>query len=281
MSERDKYPAESGRRRFVKGVVGGAALAGVGATGAAAINSATQSSGAGGGSTQAYAIENTDGPAPRGMPQIPVEIDDEGYLKGVWPEVKTEDQGGVQVTIAETEDFKGSGVTYSTDWFQFCGVESYAGINPDYDSDNFFRSGSSPGYEWQSEAYSEGDRLHVDDFSDYKEWSNGVGTAGLGKPATGRWRSEDAEDIIPIQVIKSDRVREMAQDDPWLEASTEEGYIAWLNKCTHFCCVPQFKAEGSAKFGAEDDVYCQCHQSIYDPFSIVQTLFVARPRPTE
>jgi Rieske Fe-S protein len=281
MSERDKYPADSGRRRFVKGVVGGAALAGVGATGAAAINSATTSPGAGGGSTQAYAIENTAGPAPRGMPQIPVEIDDEGYLKGVWPEVKTEEQGGISIQIAETQDYKGSGVTYTSEWFQYCGVESYAGIEPGYDSDNYFRVGSNPGYDWESETYSEGDKLHVDDFSDYKEWSNDVGDPGLGKPATGRWRSEDAEDVIPIQVIKSEQVEQMAQNDPWIEASTEDGFIAWLNKCTHFCCVPKYKSEGSAKFNAENDVYCQCHQSVYDPYSLVQTLFTARPRPTE
>jgi Rieske Fe-S protein len=279
MSESDKYPAESGRRRFVKGVVGGAALAGVGATGAAAINSATQASGAGGGSTQAYAIENTSGPAPRGMPQIPLEIDDEGFLKGVWPDVTTEQQGGIPVQIAEIQDFKGSGTTYSTEWFQYCGVESYAGIQPDYDSENYFRVGSNPGYEWQSEAYSEGDRLHVDDFSDYREWTNGVGDPGIGKGATGRWRSEDAEDVIPIQVVRSERVEELAREDPWLEASTQDGFIAWLNKCTHFCCVPKYKSEGSAKFGGENEVYCQCHQSVYNPFSIVQTLFVARPRP--
>ncbi len=53
MSDSDKYPADSGRRRFVKGVVGGAALAGVGTTGAAAVNSATSSTGSGGGPTQA------------------------------------------------------------------------------------------------------------------------------------------------------------------------------------------------------------------------------------
>ena len=35
----------------------------------------------------------------------------------------------------------------------------------------------------------------------------------------------------------------------------------------------------SANFGAENDVYCQCHQSIYDPFSIVKKSFVALPRP--
>ncbi|SFR58186.1 hypothetical protein SAMN04487947_2531 [Halogeometricum rufum] len=275
----DKYPEDSGRRRFVKGVVGGAALAGVGASGAAAINSATTSPGAGGGSTQAMAIENTDGPAPRGMPQVPIEIDSEGYLKGVWPEVKTIEQQGVQIQVAETEDYEGSGVTYTSEWFQYCGVESYAGIEPDYDSDNYFISGSNPGYDWQSEAYSEGDRLHVDDFSDYREWGNGVGQSGIGKGATGRWRSEDAEDVIPIQVLRSERIEEAAQNDPWLQASTQDGFIAWLNKCTHFCCVPKYKTEGSEKFNAENDVYCQCHQSVYDPFSIVETLFVARPRP--
>jgi nitrite reductase/ring-hydroxylating ferredoxin subunit len=170
-------------------------------------------------------------------------------------------------------------VAYTSEWFQYCGVESYAGIEPDYDSDNYFISGSNPGYEWQSEAYSEGDRLHVDDFSDYREWGNGVGQSGIGKGATGRWRSEDAEDVIPIQVLRSERIREAAQNDPWLQASTDRGFIAWLNKCTHFCCVPKYKTEGSEKFNAENDVYCQCHQSVYDPFSIVETLFVARPRP--
>ncbi|SFG47186.1 hypothetical protein SAMN04488063_2158 [Halopelagius inordinatus] len=280
MSESDKYPEDSGRRRFVKGVVGGATLAGVGATGVAGINSATSSTGAGGGTTQAFAIENTAGPAPRGMPQIPIEIDEEGYLKGVWPEVKTVEENGVSIQIAETEDYQGSGVTYSSEWFQYCGVESYAGIEPDYDSDNYFISGSNPGYDWQSEELSEGDRLNVSMFEDYQSWGNGIGASGLGKPATGRWRSEDAEDTIPIQVIRSPRIEQMAQDDPWLQASTDQGFVAWLNKCTHFCCVPGYKqAEDAAKFDAADDVYCQCHQSVYDPFSLVETLFVARPRP--
>ncbi|MDS0299514.1 ubiquinol-cytochrome c reductase iron-sulfur subunit [Halogeometricum sp. S1BR25-6] len=277
----DKYPDDSGRRRFVKGVVGGATLAGVGATTAAAVNSATMSSGSGGGTTQAMAIENIAGPAPRGMPQIPIEIDSEGYLKGVWPEVKTIEENGVQIQVAETENYKGSGVTYTSEWFQYCGVESYGGIDPEYDSDNYFISGAAPGYTWQSDAYSEGDRLHVDDFSDYQTWSNDVGDPGLGKPATGRWRSEEAENVIPIQVIRSEEIEQMAQDDPWVQASTQEGFVAWLNKCTHFCCVPGYKTEGSGKFNAANDVYCQCHQSVYDPFSLVETLFVARPRPSE
>ena len=79
MSDDDKYPAESGRRRFVKGVVGGGALAGVGATGTISVNSLTTASGEGGGTVTAKVIENTGGPAPRGMPQIPLEVDDDGY----------------------------------------------------------------------------------------------------------------------------------------------------------------------------------------------------------
>jgi Rieske Fe-S protein len=277
MSADDKYPEESGRRRFVKGVVGGSALAGVGALGTVTVNSATASPGAGGGATQAWAIENTAGPAPRGMPQIPLEVDDEGYVRGIWPDVETTLQGGVEVEVAEMDL---GGTTYSSEWFQYCGVEGYQGIQPGYESDNYFRSGSSPAYDWQSSSKEQGDRFHVDDFDDYTEWGNGIGDAGVGKPATGTWRSQDADDVIPIQLLRSERIEQAAQDDEWLQASTDQGFIAWLNKCTHFCCVPGYKqTEDAARFGNANGVYCQCHQSVYDPFSVVQTLFTARPRP--
>ncbi|WP_224334154.1 ubiquinol-cytochrome c reductase iron-sulfur subunit [Haloprofundus halobius] len=277
MSDSDKYPAESGRRRFVKGVVGGATLAGVGALGTTTINAATSASGAGGGSTQAYAIENIAGPAPRGMPQIPVEIDDDGNIRGIWPEVKTVEQNGVEVEIAEMQL---GGTTYSSEWFQYCGVESYEGLSPSYESDNYFLSDSAPPYSWQQESKSEGDQINISDFEDYESWGNGIGQAGIGKPASATWRSEDAEDVIPVQMIRSTRIEEAAQNNQWLQASTSQGVIAWLNKCTHFCCVPGYKTTGSsATFGGADAVYCQCHQSVYDPFSVVETLFVARPRP--
>ena len=275
--DEDKYPMESGRRRFVKGVVGSAALAGVGTGSAMAIGATTNSSGVGGGTTQAMAIENVDGPAPRGMPIIPLTIEN-GELKGVWPEVTETKEDGQTVKVAETDL---GGVTYSTQWFQYCGVQTYPGTQPDADQDNFFRVGSNPGYDWMSDL-SSGDKLTVDMFDDYEEWGNGIGQSGLGKPATGRWRSEDVDQTLPIQVIRSSRIEEQAQDDEFLSAATEQGFIAWLNKCTHFCCVPGFKQlEGSANFGGEDKVYCQCHQSVYDPFSAVQTPFVALPRPEE
>ena len=294
----DKYPTDSGRRRFVKGVVGGAALAGVGAVGSATVNSLTASSGSGGGATEAMAIENVAGPAPRGMPQIPIEIDDQGRILGVWPKVSTTTEQGVQVKVAKTQL---GGKTYSSEWFQYCGVETYQGIQPAYEpgGGNYFHAGENPAYEWQSQVMSGGDRFTVDMFSDYETWGNGIGVAGMGKPATGTWRSQDTEDVIPIQLLRSPIIEQLAEtgeaeapdgetyevtDDvqQWLQASTAQGFIAWLNKCTHFCCVPGYKVNaGSARFDAANEVYCPCHQSVYEPFSVVTTLFVARPRPEE
>ena len=279
----DRYPAESGRRRFVKGVVGASALGATGITTAVATDLTTTSSGAGGGTIQYYGIENTDGPAPRALPQIPVEITDSGELKGVWPEVETRTVDNEEIKVAEMQL---GGTTYSSEWFQYCGVQTYPGIRPDADQNNFFRSAPQPSYEWQSDL-SPGDKLTVDMFDDWETWGNDVGTAGIGKPASATWRSQDLspQETVPVQVLRSTRIKDLAQnaDDPavreWLQASTSQGFIAWLNKCTHFCCVPGFKA--TASFGAANSVYCPCHQSVYSPFSIVRRQFTSLPRPED
>ncbi|WP_273835246.1 ubiquinol-cytochrome c reductase iron-sulfur subunit [Halococcus sp. PRR34] len=279
----DRYPAESGRRRFVKGVVGASALGATGISTALATNLTTTSSGAGGGAVQYYGIENTDGPAPRGLPQIPIEVTGNGEIKGIWPEVKTETVNNEEVQLAEMQL---GGTTYSSEWFQYCGVQTYPGIRPGADQSNFLRSGPQPSFEWQSEL-SPGDKLTVDMFDDYETWGNDVGTAGIGKPASATWRSQDLspQETVPVQVMRSTRIEELAQNasDPaireWLQASTSQGFIAWLNKCTHFCCVPGFKQ--TADFGAADAVYCPCHQSVYDPFSIVERQFTSLPRPED
>ncbi|PSP62396.1 cytochrome B [Halobacteriales archaeon QH_8_64_26] len=281
----DKYPGETGRRRFVKGVVGGASLAALGTTGAVTINSTTTSAGPGGGATQYFGIENTDGPAPRAMPQIPIEIDDDGALKGVYPTVEEQtNEQGETVRIAEMEL---GGTTYSARWFQYCGIQSLPGVQPGTESENYFRSSSSSQYEWQQDVPAD-EPLNVSMFEDYKEWNNDIGKKTNGKPAFATWRSEDvgSGETLTVQVLRSETIKQLAQGNSeysqWLSASTEEGFIAWLNKCTHFCCVPGFKISAQAgKFGAENEVYCPCHQSVYDPNSIVQRTFTALPRPEE
>lgn len=276
--DNDKYPAETGRRRFVKGVVGAASLGAIATGTGVATTSLTSSSGKGGGTTQFKAIENTDGPAPRGMPQIPIEINDNDEIIGRWPEPEEVQEGGQTHMVSETDI---GGVTYSTEWFQYCGVQTYEGIDPEADQDNVFVSSPDSSYEWQSEL-GDGEALTVSHFDDYEEWGNDIGQSGLGKPAKATWRSEGTETAIPVQVMRSSQIEEMAQNDEWLQASTDQGIMAWLNKCTHYCCVPGYKTnEGSAAFGAEDQVYCQCHQSVYNPFSIVEKTFTAFPRPSD
>jgi Rieske Fe-S protein len=281
--DEDKYPPENGRRRFVKGIVGTAGLTGGGTAATAALNAATSASGGTGGPTEYVGIENTDGPAPRAMPLIPLTIDDEGYLKGIWPEVKERElKDGSTITVTRQEI---GGVTYTGRWFQYCGAQTAEGLEPGAEQDNFLRS--KPGlYEWQSDL-EPGQKLHVDDFADYEEWTNGIGSAGAGKPAQTTWRSqaEGGEEVtqLPVQVLRSPKVADLPErgDNPeFLRAATESDFVAWLDKCTHFCCTPGFNSsQDASKFGATDAVYCQCHQSVYDPFSPVEVRFNAFPRP--
>ena len=282
----DKYPGSSGRRRFVKGVVGSAALAGVGTATGAMVNTTTNPTGAGGGSIEYVGVENTAGPAPRAMPQIPVRIDGEGYLQGLWPPVEDVEEGGRTFRMARTElpGPDGSPIVYSNEWFQYCGVQTYPGVEPEADQDQYLRYASNPPYTWQREEVTAGDRVHVDDFADYESWENDIGSGGLGKPAFATWRSQDVPpgNTMPVQVIRSSLVEEAAAQNPWVEASTRQGFLAVLDKCTHFCCVPGFKSfVDSEKFAAEDMIYCQCHQSVYDPYNLVRRSFVALPRPEE
>ena len=276
MSMSDKYPSESGRRRFVKGVVGGATLAGVGAMGSATVNTLTTAGGVGGGQTVAMTIEHTGGPAPRGLPQIPVRVDDDGFIEGIWPEVQTIEDEGFEIEVAREEL---GGRTYAGEWFQYCGIESQENIDPNFESDNLFRS--NPGtYDWQDETYDAGDRVHIDDFDDYDTWGNNVGNSGVGKPASVTWRSEDSDADLNAVVIRSERIEAAAEEDEWIAASTDQGFMAYLNVCTHFCCIPGYKElEESARYDAADGAYCVCHQSTYDPFTLEEALFIARPRP--
>tara|TARA_A100001037_G_scaffold273406_1_gene270312 strand:- start:5114 stop:5974 length:861 start_codon:yes stop_codon:yes gene_type:complete len=286
MTSDDKYPKVSGRRRFVKGVVGGATLAGIGTATSGTVNTMTNPSGAGGGVTEYFGIEKLFGPAPRGMPQVPVIIDDDGFLMGLWPKVSEIVEGGRKTTVAQQEI---AGVTYSSDWFQYCGVQTYPGVKPLADQDNYFRYANNPPYKWQNEEVSPGEKVHVDHFEDYATWGNSIGKAGVGKPAFATWRSQNVPPQVqmPIQLIRSTIVDSMiskaeGQTKQWLQESCSQGFIAILDKCTHFCCVPGFKSYGdSDKFDGADMIYCQCHQSVYDPFSIVKDRFVALPRTEE
>jgi|AntDeeMinimDraft_5_1070356.scaffolds.fasta_scaffold06073_3 Rieske Fe-S protein len=276
MPDSDKYPVESDRRRFVKGVVGSAALSGIGVTTAVSLDSMTSQTAEGGGTTLYRGNERIAGPAPRGMPQIPLEVDDEGYVRGIWPEV--EEGGPNEAPVAEQEI---GGVTYSTEWYQYCGSQTSPAVDPREDRDNYFRYIGASQYDWQNEQVEGGDRVHIDDFEDYEDFNTSVGESGIGKGALVSWRSQGLSpgDRLTVLLIRSTQVEEAAQNDEWVEASTDQAFIANLNQCTHYCCVPGFRVLGEARqFDAQDNIYCNCHQSVYDPFSITQQQYTALPR---
>lgn len=279
-SNEDKYPIESDRRRFVKGVVGASAIAGIGSTGAAAVNTATPAVGSGGGITPFMGIEQIGGPAPRGMPIIPVEIDEDGTIRGRWPEVKEETVQGQTEYLAQEEI---GGITYSSQWFQYCGKQTSPALLPQADQDNRFLASEQAQYEWQSELEA-GAPLKLSQFEDYQEWGNGIGDAGVGKPASATWRSDGLEsaNTLQVTVIRSPLIEEKAQDDEFLQAATQEGVFAYLNVCTHFCCVPGYKVSETAERVSDGNtIYCQCHASVYDPFTILEQSFLSFPQPDD
>ncbi len=285
MADEDKYPVESDRRRFVKGVVGAAAVAGFGASGAAAVNTSTPPSPVGGGVRNFMGTEMVDGPAPNGMPQIPLQVDDEGYLQGIWPETEEIEVDGETFVIAEEEL---GGIEYSSEWYHYCGGQTLPGLAPTADQENYFHYSEITQYEWQQSDVEAGDRIHIDDFEDYMEWEpeEDIGSSQIGKPATATWRSEGDDigsaETVNVFVLRSELIEEAAAGDDWLEASTDEGFIAIFNTCTHFCCIPGWKVtRESMQFGTGDEIYCQCHQSVYDPFTIMEQSFVALPREDE
>jgi len=285
--QRDKYPAPSGRRRFVKGLVGASALSGVTTVGGLAVDATTDQGGIGGGTVSYVGIRNIAGPANRPMPIVPLEISD-GALRGMWPSVSEVTAGGDTFRLARGEL---GGVTYSQQWFQYCGLEVAPGLEPDPERDGFLRSKTT--YDWQSDL-PDGEKLRVEHFENYESWGNNIGSDGLGKPAVATWRSQ-GEDVkeIQVQVLRTPAVSKMvAGEDEYadlageirdfLDAATAEDFIAWVNRCTHLCCNPGYKkTPGSAKFEAADKVYCNCHQSVYDPFSPAMATFASRPRPQE
>lgn len=260
----------SRRKLLGAGIVGGV----IGATGAGtAAVIVTKGLPAGGQDNQVnyVGIENVAGPAPCGLPQIPIEIDSEGYLKGVWPTGNGDDG---------TPSMKIGNVTYSSRWFDYCDLQTAPGFKQDSEQDNYLRVIRGGYYDWQEEELTVGDKLHVDDFGGYREWSNGIGQSGLGKPAMATWRSEGVShaDVIPVQVLRSSRIEALYDADhplsEWIKHTTQDGFIAWLSKCTDNCCIPAFKRlQASARYGGEDLVYCPCHASMYDPFTLTTESF--------
>ncbi len=200
------------------------------------------------------------GPAPRGLPFIPIRLTPEGAFEGR-PVVKDLDDSEINVL----------------DWYKYCGHSGAPGLVPDADKANTLIYSIS---EEKAKAIKPWyvDRLDApvrpDDFPDNEF---GAGFA---------WRSggERGANVLSGVVIRFKRkaIRKPPQiynpakplsdeEHAWVKREFfvdvgESTFAACSTFCTHFCCIPGYKeAERLARpRNAWDKIFCTCHNSVYD-----------------
>ncbi|HVL87389.1 MAG TPA: twin-arginine translocation signal domain-containing protein [Candidatus Thermoplasmatota archaeon] len=262
------------RRSFVKGSL--LAAAGVAAAGSvgALVNSSFITRDAP--VRRLHYIGNTlvSGPAPQGLPLIPLKVED-GVVLGD-PDFGSDDP--------EWSARIGSVL----DWYKFCGHEDTPGLSSTFRSDNHLKyfllpekiaSTQSAGIElWYRDRI--GEDIRVDDFRD------------VGYGAGFRWRSEGqtGKNIITGIVMRMRRRALAYTPGPWplgpehFERAAEGMYVdlgdgtvlmACISFCKHFCCVPGWQESPLARTqGFWSKVFCTCHFSVYDPVLVKGDYFI-------
>ncbi len=256
------------RRRFVKGAMGAATLGVAGAAGFGMFKQIAVP-----GDTIVSFIDYfgaramPGSPAPRGLPLIPVRVNDEGFVEGV-PE---KERNGVMVNYL--------------DRLRYCGYQSAPNLKDPSSGDNVFRyflteekihQAADPEGTWFF-LDKIGDRVRADDFADL-DYNTGAAV---------RWRSEDARpsDIVTMMVLKLDPDRFEGPNAGELEhfMDNDHNLVGLSAICTHFCCVPGYKeARTKAEsFGAWEMAFCTCHNSRFNPYEITGYNFMLREKVEE
>ncbi|HUR69848.1 MAG TPA: hypothetical protein VM370_11440 [Candidatus Thermoplasmatota archaeon] len=249
------------RRSFVKACV---TTAGVGALAASGIGLAAGLEiprKAGLPPVRYFGCHRVGGPAPRGIPYIPITIEN-GTLVGKTsiPHYKA---GEPDINILE--------------WYKYCGHSGAPGLQPDFTKDNTLTYLAKEEYEhiitpWFKPYLDQ--PVKVDQFP-----AENFGAAF-------KWRSEGQSGsnvltgiIIRAPVSQLERVtsakppgKPISEDEfAWVRKNIwhEEGgnvFIGVSSFCTHFCCAPGYReSEKLARpRDAWDNIFCTCHNSNYN-----------------
>lgn len=192
------------------------------------------------------------GPAPQGVPLMPLVADAKGDLS-VNPAPEGV-EGGV------------------LNWYKYCSHEKTTGLQTSFRSpDEYIRYFLTPE---KMASIVEGwylDKLgRVANVADFAEVGRGAGF---------KWRSEGqtGKNIITGIIIKIDPKKlEFNQANEEVVRSqflvpTDDGnaLVAYSSFCKHFCCVPGWHESPLAQAqGVWDMMFCTCHLSVYDPYLI-------------
>ena len=249
------------RRSFVKtcvGVAGAGALAasGLGMAAGLAIPRAP-----GEPPVRYFGAHRVGGPAPRGIPFIPITLNADGVFEG-------------KTTIPTLD---GSGEVDVLEWYKYCGHSGAPGLKADFTNDNRLIYLAKEEYEhiitpWFKPYLNQpvkAEHFPADNFGAAFQWrSAGQGGANV---LTG----------VIIRIAKSD-VKLVSSTVPPAKPITQSEY-EWLLKnvfvehegslyagissfCTHFCCAPGYReSEKLARpRAAWDNIFCTCHNSNYN-----------------
>lgn len=247
------------RRRFVKTAVGAATFAAVGASGASIVVPLSTSGRLNIRRFPYIGARRVLGPAPQGIPLIPLQVNAAGLVEGV-------------------PKLEGAAVEHSLEWYRYCGHDESPAFDPGFTDDNVLRYFNNPA-KVQKAAQELGQPLwyaqklnqpiRADDFTE------------VGRGAPFRWRSEKLEgnDIVTGILVKVDPGELKGEDvKPFMAKSREDlpepDLVAFSSYCAHFCCVPGYQ-ESKIPLGKDlfDMIYCTCHDSVYNPRMMKKYLF--------
>lgn len=257
MPERDEpldvvEPPRLSRRAFVKGCLY-ASAAGVAAVGAGAtLAPLAMVSRAPFKRVEYIGSTLIAGPAPQGIPLMPLAADKDGSLR-VNPKPEGV-EGGV------------------LDWYKYCGHEATPGLQAGFrPKDEFVRFFLT---EEKKHTIVEGwylDRLgevcNVEDFE----------RVGMGAGFNWRSQGQTGKNIITGILIKIDpkeleftnAPEELVREQFLVPTDDGAALVAFCSFCKHFCCVPGWHESNLAREqGVWDKMFCTCHFSVYDPYLI-------------
>ncbi|HLE97688.1 MAG TPA: hypothetical protein VI997_09995, partial [Candidatus Thermoplasmatota archaeon] len=189
------------------------------------------------------------GPAPRGVPLIPIRARDDGLLEG---RARIE-----AVPLSSSIATQDAGPVDALAWYRYCGHQDAPGLRHDWTADSLLRffvpTGARPWY-----ADREGAPIRVADLAE------------PGAAAAFQWRSvgETGTSVLTGAVVRvaPGAPREPARLVPpakrWKPGDAEvlaasflaDGLLAASTFCTHFCCLPAYR---------DATLACPCHNSVF------------------
>lgn len=233
------------RRTFVRVCVaaGGAAALGAGAVGLGTGLARPRGTP---GTIRYIGAQVVGGPAPRGVPYVPIE--------------------GRNGIVHGRTTLRVGGRTWDTlRWLAFCGHERAPGLDPGLDDDGALRYAMDEDIArqirpWYADRL--GELVRPDDFP------------GEGFGARFSWRRGLTGVIVKLEGgalheptnLRGSALRLDAAERGALASLGAEGLVAVSNICTHFCCEAGYKeTEALARpRGAWEKLFCACHSGVFD-----------------